>query len=237
MFRFFLLTALICSFLACEQQSDSLFIPVGGVDFVNAIPENDSVNILLFEYIYNGGGVGVGDFDQDGNPDLVFAGNYVSSRIYLQKESWSFTDITEGAGLTTDVWCSGVNVADVDGNGWEDIYFTTLNPSGANDVPNRLYLNQGTNDEGIPVFREAAAEYGLGDLGYGTHSAWFDLEGDGDLDLYVLNNAIEEYNRNIAKGTDTMGKGKSVDRIYRQVPSPTPPQGGGATSDAERPVV
>ncbi|MEM6773075.1 MAG: VCBS repeat-containing protein, partial [Bacteroidota bacterium] len=132
-----------------------------------------------------------------------------------------------------------------DGNGWEDIYFTTLNPSGANDVPNRLYLNQGTNAEGIPIFREAAAEYGLGDLGYGTHSAWFDLENDGDLDLYVLNNAIEEYNRNIAKGTDTMGKGKSVDRIYRQALSPTPfasrlPSGGqgrGATSDAERPVV
>ncbi|MEM9260754.1 MAG: VCBS repeat-containing protein, partial [Bacteroidota bacterium] len=193
----------------------SLFTPVTGIDFANIIPENDSVNIIVFEYIYNGGGVGVGDFDQDGNPDLVFSGNYVSSRLYLQKSSWDFTDITAAAGLTTEVWCSGVNVADVDGNGWEDIYFATLNPSGEKDTPNLLYLNQGVNADGIPTFVEAAAEYGLDDRSYGTHSAWFDYENDGDLDLYLLNNAIEQYNRNVAKGTDTTGRGKSVDRIYR----------------------
>ncbi|MEL7163028.1 MAG: CRTAC1 family protein, partial [Bacteroidota bacterium] len=77
-------------------------------------------------------------------------------------------------------------------------------------------LNQGLDSSGVPVFKEAAARYGLDDLGYGTHSAWFDYELDGDLDLYVLNNAIEDYQRNVAKGTDTTGRGKSVDRIYRE---------------------
>ncbi|MEM1357334.1 MAG: CRTAC1 family protein, partial [Bacteroidota bacterium] len=209
----FLLLLALC--YGCGPSENTLFTPIAGIDFANTIPENDSVNIIVFEYIYNGGGVGVGDFDQDGNPDLVFSGNYVSSRLYLQKNSWEFTDVTETAGLTTEVWCSGVNVADVDGNGWEDIYFTTLNPSGEKDTPNLLYLNQGTNAEGSPTFIEAAAEYGLDDRSYGIHSAWFDYENDGDLDLYLLNNAIEQYNRNVAKGTDTTGRGKSVDRIYR----------------------
>ncbi|MEO0733992.1 MAG: VCBS repeat-containing protein, partial [Bacteroidota bacterium] len=212
---------LLCCFLltlmACERAEDTLFTPVPGIDFVNTIPENDSVNIVTFEYIYNGGGVGVGDFDRDGNPDLVFSGNFVSSRLYLQKEPWVFTDVTVPAGLETDVWCSGVNVHDVDGNGYEDIYFATLNPDGTNDTPNRLYLNKGLDSSGIPVFEEAAASYGLDDLGYGTHSAWFDYERDGDLDLYVLNNAIEGFQRNVAKGTDTTGRGKSVDRIYRNM--------------------
>lgn len=215
---------LIACYTACSPEDSGTEAPLftavpSGIDFVNALPENDSVNILVFEYLYNGGGVGVGDFDGNGLPDLVFSGNMVSSRLYLQTAPWEFRDVTGPAGLTTDVWCSGVNVSDVNGDGREDIYFTTLNPSGANDVPNRLYLNQGLTDS-IPVFTEAAAAYGLDDRGYGTHSAWFDYENDGDLDLYVLNNAIEDFNRDVARGTDTKGRGKSVDRIYRRYPDP-----------------
>ena len=208
-----------CLFTACNGEPDRLFTPVAtDIDFVNALPENDSVNILLFEYLYNGGGVGVGDFDGNGLPDLFFSGNMVSSRLYLQTEQWQFKDVTEAAGLTTDVWCAGVNVADVDGNGYDDIYLATLNPSGENDVANLLFLNAGpAADTGIPTFAENAKFTGLADLGYGTHSAWFDYENDGDLDLYVLNNAIESYNRNVPKGTDTLGRGKSVDRLYRNV--------------------
>jgi len=153
----------------CERAASTLFSPVTGLNFVNALPENDSVNIVTFQYLYNGGGVGVGDFDKDGRPDLVFSGNFVSSALYLQKSDWVFADVTKKAGLTTKAWCAGVNVSDIDGNGWEDIY---------------------------------------------THSAWFDYENDGDLDLYVLNNAIEDFNRNVAKGTDTSGRGKSTDHLY-----------------------
>ena len=72
------------------------FTQVHGIDFVNAIPENDSVNIVSYEYLYNGGGVGVGDFDRDGRPDLVFSGNFVSGALYLQRASWEFTDVSKG---------------------------------------------------------------------------------------------------------------------------------------------
>jgi len=197
-----------------QRNSPALFTPVAGIAFTNTIPENDSINIIAHEYLYNGGGVGVGDFDRDGRPDLVFSGNLVSSALFLQRNKWAFDDVTKAAGLTTTVWCAGVNVSDFDGNGWEDIYFATLNLSGADDTPNLLFLNEGIDQRGIPRFREAAAEFGLDDTGYCTHSAWFDYENDGDLDLYVLNNAIENYNRNVAKGTDTTGRGKSGDRVY-----------------------
>ena len=188
-----------------------------GVDFRNDIPENDSINIIEFEYMYNGGGVGVGDFDGDGRADLFFTGNFVSSRLYLQREDWEFTDVTAAAGLTTDYWCAGVNVADVDGNGYEDLYLATLNPAGDNDVPNRLFLNQGPGADGVPTFVESAAALGLADSAYATQSSWVDFDGDGDLDLYLLNNAIETFSRNAVKGTDTLGRGRSTDALYRNL--------------------
>lgn len=229
----FLLTLLALFLGTCDSAHDApqaFFEPVAGIDFENTIPENDSVNILLFEYIYNGGGVGVGDFDNNGLPDLVFSGNYVSSRLYLQTAPWEFEDVTLPAGLTTEVWCSGVNVHDINGDGFEDIYFATLNPNGDNDTPNLLFLNAGPDENGTPIFREAAAEYGLDDPHYGTYSAWIDVEKDGDLDLYLLNNGIEKYNRNVAKGTDDSGKAKSVDRLFIN-------NGGAAAfTPVERPV-
>ena len=206
-----LLTSLLCT---CGSAPEKRFERIVGIDFQNAIPENDSINILSQEYLYNGGGVGVGDFDGNGLPDLFFSGNYVSSRLYLQTKPWEFEDVTEAAGLTTDVWCAGVNVHDVNGDGRPDIYLATLNPNGAHDTPNRLYLNEGL-EGGVPTFGEAATAYGLADPAYSTHSVWLDVENDGDLDLYLLNNGIEEFNRNVPKGPDTSGRAKSVDRLYR----------------------
>ena len=203
-----------------EHRFEAVTPDVSGVDFVNRIPENDSINILYYEYLYNGGGVGVGDFDHDGRPDLFFAGNLTSSRLYLQRSPWEFTDVTTPAGVTTDYWCAGINVADVDGNGWDDIYLATLDPDGEARVPNRLFLNQGTDSTGVPRFREAAREVGLADDSYGTHSVWIDYDADGDLDLYLINNSIEPYNRNLAKGAEPSGEGRSVDRLYENVSTP-----------------
>ena len=220
-----LVSALALGLVSCRDappasRFEKLPAEATGVDFVNAIPENDTVNILYYEYLYNGGGVGVGDFDRDGKPDLFFAGNLTSSRLYLQRETWSFTDVTEAAGVSTDYWCAGVNVADVDGNGWEDIYLVTLDPDGSYGVPNRLFLNQGTDDDGVPQFREAAVEVGLADESYGTHSVWIDYDADGDLDLYVINNSIEPFNRNTPQGSEPDERGRSVDRLYRNVTVP-----------------
>ena len=186
-----------------------------GIDFVNLIETSDSFNILLYEYIYNGGGVGVGDFDGNGLPDLVFAGNRVSSKIYLQRAPWEFEDITEASGMATSTWCAGVNVADFDGDGRDDIFFATLDITGGQSAPNLLFVQDGDAVDGAVHFREAASEFGLDNRSYSTHSAWLDLEGDGDLDLYLLNNAIEDESRNTPRGTDTSGRGASVDVVYR----------------------
>ena len=185
-----------------------------GVDFVNQITEDDTTNILMNEYLYNGGGVGVGDFDGNGLPDLFFGGNKVSSRLYLQLSPWEFREVTEAAGLITWSWISGVNVQDINGDGREDLYLTALNPAGELDAPNLLYLNEGNSQDGVPTFREAAAEYGLNNPRYSVHSAWFDLENDGDLDLYLLNNAIESSSRKTLRGTDSSGTALSLDVVY-----------------------
>ena len=194
-----------------------------GIDFANQLAEDDTTNILYNEYLYNGSGVGVGDFDRNGLPDLFFGGNMVSSRLYLQRSAWVFEDVTERVGLMTDSWISGINVGDVNGDGWEDLYLTALNPDGDLDAPNLLYLNQGTDADGQLSFREVAAEYGLDNPAYSTHSAWFDLEGDGDLDLYLLNNSLEA-SRKLLQGTDTSGTAPSLDVVYKNTGSPTTPR-------------
>lgn len=210
---------LIFFLVACKTERDPLFqvqpTTATGIDFVNELIETDSFNIVVSEYIYNGGGVGVGDFDRNGLPDLVFSGNRVSSELYLQTSPWTFQKATVPAGLDTDVWCAGVSIHDVDGNGYEDIYFSTLNLSGARDVPNLLFLNQGPAADGIPRFLEAAQIIGLADSSYCTQAAWLDFDRDGDLDCYLLNNGIEDFNRNVPKGPDTVGSGNSQDVLYR----------------------
>lgn len=218
---------LMMSFYACEEGGTERFelmnTRVTGIDFENSIFESDSVNILRYEYLYNGGGVGVGDFDHDGRYDLFFSGNLVSSELYLQRGPGKFLKVTAAAGLATDVWCAGVTVGDFDANGYEDIYLSVLHPADERPSPNLLFLNDGPQGaDSIPHFREVASSVGVADPGYGTQAALVDINGDGLLDLYVLNNSLEKYPRTVAKGTDTTGKGASLDRIYLNV---TPPGG------------
>ncbi|WP_116125511.1 CRTAC1 family protein [Lewinella sp. IMCC34183] len=221
------LILLLTGLLACTDRPVPRFdlqpAEATGVDFVNEVRENDTVNILQYEYLYNGGGVGVGDFNRDGRYDLFFTGNLVSSELYLQQADGTFRKVTGPAGLTTEQWCAGVLVGDIDGNGYEDLYVSILHPADERPSPNLLFLNDGPQGpDSIPRFREVAAAAGVADPGYGTQAALFDLDRDGRLDLYVLNNSLENYARTIAKGTDTLGRGSSVDRVYRNV---TPPGG------------
>src|ERR1700744_4688183 len=113
-----------------------------GVDFSNGITENDSVNMFVNEYTYMGGGVGVGDFDRDGLPDLFFAGNQLSSRCYHNKGGMKFDDITDKAGLTTTAWCTGVSVVDINGDGWPDIYVCTSGRVPGSNRKNLLFIIQ-----------------------------------------------------------------------------------------------
>ena len=187
-----------------------------GITFKNELTESDSFNVLSFEYIYNGAGVGVGDVNNDGLSDIFFAGNMVSSSLYLNKGNFKFDDITERASIKTDLWCTGVSMVDINQDGLLDIYVSTIQPHvNKPPVPNLLYLNKGVSQEGIPVFEEVAAKIGLADSSYATQAAFLDYDLDGDLDMYMLTNALESYNRNQIMGLRNDGTGKSVDKFYR----------------------
>ncbi|GAB4046053.1 VCBS repeat-containing protein [Spirosoma litoris] len=194
-----------------------------GITFNNRIQESDSVNILRFEYLYNGGGVGIGDFNNDGWQDIFFTGNQVSSRLYLstgkdEEPPLHFEDITESAGVTTHAWCTGVTIVDLNQDGWQDIYVSVAGyDKDTTKRANLLFINQ-TKKKGDPVrFREQAREYGLNDMGYSTQTAFFDYDHDGDLDAYVLTNALDRYNRNALRPKMVNGEAPSNDRLYRNM--------------------
>jgi hypothetical protein len=215
----FTLTALVwLSFVGCNQQAtrfERLAANQTGIDFANTITESDSLNVLDFEYIYNGGGVGVGDFNGDGQPDVFFAGNQVSSRLYLNKGGFSFQDITEPAGVSTKFWCTGVAVADINQDGRQDIYVSTIHPDRNKAVPNLLFINQGNDKNGIPHFQEMAQAAGLADSSYSTQATFLDYDRDGDLDLFLLTNALEAFNRNTVSGPRNDGSARSRDKLFR----------------------
>ncbi|MFN4145206.1 MAG: VCBS repeat-containing protein [Runella sp.] len=196
-----------------------------GIVFRNDIFESDSLNVLSFEYIYNGGGVGIGDLNNDGKPDVFLAGNMVSSRLYLnesEKGKIKFKDITEISKTATNHWCTGVSMIDINQDGWLDIYVLTAFPQKNKPAPNLLFLNEGLNADSIPTFREVAAEVGLADSSYATQATFFDFDLDGDLDVYLCNNAHEDFNRNELIGPRADGTGNSQDKLFRN-DSTSPP--------------
>ncbi len=185
-----------------------------GIDFKNTITSTDSINALTFEYIYNGSGVGVGDFNNDGLEDLFFGGNQVSSKLFLNDGHLKFRDVTTAAGVTTKRWITGVSVVDVNQDGWQDIFLAVAGKTTKEEMRDLLFINQGVKN-GMPSFKESAAEYGLDDDGYGTMGAFFDYDKDGDLDLYLLTNALESFNRNNLRPKRINGEASSTDRLYR----------------------
>lgn len=202
----------------CHTQPTRFeLLPSGttGITFNNLLTESDTLNILSFEYMYNGGGVGVGDFNNDGLTDIFFAGNMVTSKLYLNKGNFRFDDITEHSKVTTKYWCTGISVIDIDQDGWMDIYVCTVNPHDDKSSPNLLFHNQGVDSDGVPVFEEVAAAVGLADRSYSTQAAFLDYDLDGDLDMYLLTNALENYTRNSPIGQRADGTGKSVDKLFR----------------------
>jgi len=173
-----------------EQVGFKLLKPEeSGVDFRNQIEESDSFNFYNYEYIYNGGGVAVGDINNDGLSDIYFSGNQVSDKLYLNKGGLKFEDITASAvgSIASAGWHTGVNMVDINNDGWLDVYICRSgNPSNKNDLRNLLLINQKDN-----TFKESAKEYGVDVLARSTQSAFFDSDNDGDLDLFVLNHPIK----------------------------------------------
>ena len=197
-----------------------------GITFSNVITETDSVNPTDCLNCFNGGGVGIGDFNNDGLPDVVFTGSQVSSRLYLNKGSLRFEDVSQQSGFVTSSWVTGVNVVDVNADGQDDIY---LNVGGVNcedNCHNLLFINKGPDENGIPSFVEMAREYGLDDGRYAQQSVFFDYDGDGDLDVYIVHNKNKtNFNRNTPRPkerwpeylTDYMLRNDSVEGMAHPV--------------------
>ncbi len=188
-----------------------------GIYFTNTITENDTINILNQANIYNGGGIGIGDFNKDGLVDVYCAGNMVGNKMYLNKGALHFEDITTAAAVTGEGrWCTGVAVVDINADSWPDIYVCASFCKDALRRTNLLYVNQGVNKDGIPFFKEQAAIYGIADTGFSTQGYFFDYDKDGDLDLYLVTNELNDPKTPIKfrpKVTD--GLAKNTDRLYK----------------------
>lgn len=160
-----------------------------GVYFNNQLTEGLNTNVLMYEYFYNGGGLAIGDINNDGLEDIYFTGNMVSNALYLNKGSLNFEDITDKAGVggREGPWTTGVTMADVNGDGWLDIYVCYSGNLPSEKRKNQLFIHQGLDENGIPFFKEKAAEFGLDIDSFSTQALFFDFDLDGDLDMFLLN--------------------------------------------------
>ncbi|MEX2234740.1 MAG: VCBS repeat-containing protein, partial [Cyclobacteriaceae bacterium] len=169
----------------------------------------EELNIYTFRNFYNGGGVGLGDFNNDGLLDIFFAGNLVSNKLYLNKGNLHFEDISDNAGIGGEnVWTTGVSLVDINADGLLDIYICKSGPPGGVRRNNELFINNGDI-----TFSERSKEYGLGFIGLSIHAAFFDYDKDGDLDCYLLNNSIRsvggyDLRQNQRNLPDTLGGNK-----------------------------
>jgi hypothetical protein len=211
---------LIIVLTACRNKQ-SLFTELSAnktsITFSNRITENDSINILDNEYVYNGGGVGIADFNNDGLQDIYFTGNMVSNKLYLNKGNMQFDDVTATSKVSGEgKWCSGIAIVDINKDKLPDIYVCATLSRDAKRRANILYINQGNDKNNTPVFKEMAAEYGIADTSHTTNAAFFDYDLDGDLDVYVLADEIDAKrfpNKYHYKVTD--GTAPGTDKLYR----------------------
>ena len=187
----FSITVFYPSFTPNKKKLFEIISPKkSGINFNNKLTENHKNNILTYEYFYNGGGVAVGDINNDGLDDIFFTGNMVDNRLYLNNGEFKFDDITKSAGVAgKNSWTTGTAMVDINGDGLLDIYVCYSGNGNTESRRNELFINQGDL-----TFREAAKEYGIDDPSNSTQALFFDFDNDGDLDLFLLNHHIEVIN-------------------------------------------
>lgn len=187
----------IC-FLSCGKadKAETLFESKTntGIEFINHVQDTKDFNVLTYRNFYNGGGVAVGDIDNDGLADVFFTANMGSNKLYKNKGDWNFEDISDKAGISNEQdWSTGVVMVDINHDGWLDIYVCSAGYIDGKAPKSKLYINKGNQSGSNEVvsFTEAAEEYGLANEGgYATHAAFFDFDLDGDLDAFIINNSF-----------------------------------------------
>ena len=188
-----------------------------GVAFTNQLTETENENILAFEYFYNGAGVAAGDLNNDDRVDLYFTGNQVANKLFINKGDLKFTDATTTAGVAgrTGGWKTGVTLADVNADGWLDIYvcYSGMRPDSLRR--NQLFINNKTTVGGMPTFTERAHEYGLDDAGYSMQANFFDYDRDGDLDCFLINHNLKNYQRKEAAVMRAERDYNAGDKLFR----------------------
>lgn len=214
---------LMLLFFSCNQKK-TLFTSLSpgktGIHFQNLINETDSFNILDYLYFYNGGGVAIGDINNDGLPDIYFTSNQGSNKLYLNKGSLHFEDITETAGVAgKGNWKTGVTMADVNADGLLDLYVSEVGKYKSLQGRNELFINNGNNS-----FTERAKEFGLDMEGFNTQASFFDYDKDGDLDVFIVNHSVhstetyvdatERHKKNAVSGDKLMRCEQAGDSVF-----------------------
>ncbi len=188
--------SLLLGLIACQtsdpaENEPTLFEEISadhsGMDFSNMLSHDESFNIFTYRNFYNGGGVALGDVNNDGLLDIYLTANLTENKLYINRGDFRFEDITDQAGVQgSQAWSTGVAMADINGDGWLDIYVCNSGDIQGDNKQNELFINQGDG-----TFLEQAEAYGLADQGLSTHAVFFDYDKDGDLDVYLLNNSYQ----------------------------------------------
>ncbi|MFL2991707.1 MAG: VCBS repeat-containing protein [Cytophagales bacterium] len=213
---FFCFIVFIC-ISSCTNNDNNLFQELSsfqtGIDFRNDLLYDENFNIFNYRNYYNGGGVGLGDINNDGLIDIYFNSNLEENKLYLNKGNFNFEDITEIAGIAgTKSWSTGVSLVDINADGFLDIYVSNSGDIKGDNKQNELFINNGNL-----TFTEMASDYGLDDTGYSTHAAFFDYDRDGDLDCYLLNNSYKGGFRitNVGRNQRPIRDSVGGDKLFR----------------------
>ena len=183
-----------------------------GIDFINQLIEEQGTNVFTFRNYYNGGGVAIGDVNNDGLEDVYLTSNQGDNQLLINKGNWKFENVADKAGVKgAKYWSTGVTMVDINNDGWLDIYVCNSGNAKGSETENELFINQKNG-----TFKDEAAIYGLADRGLSTHAVFFDYDLDGDLDCFVLNNSFRpigsfDFSSNLREIVDDLGG----DRLYR----------------------
>ena len=201
---------------SCEEKTNTLFKIQDnrsiGMAFENTLEFSNEFNVYTYRNFYNGGGVAIGDINNDGWADVYLTANQKPNQLFLNKGGFTFENISESAGIGGNrAWSTGVTMVDINADGYLDIYVCNSGDVSGDSKQNELFINQKDN-----TFKEEAAAYGLADKGFSTHASFFDYDKDGDLDVYLLNNSYQaigsfDLRRNERPKRDVLGGDKLLE--------------------------